>query len=133
MKIPNLKKKAFSIPLDIYPYTIFVCFLDLTLLRKELLNCKYDPPTNEIIDELFKDFKDGTFAGRVKHLKNGNCVVYFPHNFKHQEFMLNTITHEVFHCTQMILDQIGLKLNFKNDEAFAYLNGYINQKIFEQI
>ena len=133
MKIPQLKKKAFSIELGVYPYTIFVGFLDLELLRKELLNYKLDPPSNDDIDNLFKDFKDGTFAGRVKHLNNGNIIVYFPNNFINQNYMTNVITHEAFHCTQMVLDHIGLKLNFKNDEAFAYLNGYINQKIFDEI
>lgn len=133
MKIPKLKKKAFTIDLGIYPYSIFVCFLDLEEMRKELLAYKYNPPTNENIDKLFETFKKGDFAGRVQQIENGNLLVYFPNNFGETKYMVNTITHEVFHCTHMILDRIGLKLNFKNDEAFCYLNGFINEKIFEQI
>jgi hypothetical protein len=31
------------------------------------------------------------------------------------------------------MDRIGLNLSLESDEAFCYLNGYINEKIFEQV
>lgn len=134
MNIPKLKKKAFDITLDVYPYTIFVVFIDLGLLRNCLLTYKYKISDTEIND-IIESFKvNSNCAARTLSLTNGNQVVFFPHkSFILNSYTVNTITHEVLHITHNIMDRIGLKLNFKSDEAFCYLNGYINQKIFEQL
>ena len=132
MKIPKLKKKAFKIDLEIYPYTIFVCFLDFDLLI-EFLKKEKHPPTEENLKDIISNFENINYAAKVLPLKNGNVIMYIPNNYLEQNFMVNSITHESLHITHMIMDRIGLKLNFKSDEAFCYLNGFINEKIFEQI
>lgn len=45
-----------------------------------------------------------------------------------------TIAHEVFHSASFVLDLVGIKLDIdKNDEAYAYLIGFITDKIYEGI
>lgn len=132
MKIPKLKKKAFKIDLGIYPYTIFVCFLDFELLI-DLISKEKLPPSEEQIEDIKSYFVNVNYGAKVLNLSNGNVIMYIPHNYVEPNYMINSITHESLHITHMIMDRIGMKLNFKSDEAFCYLNGYINQKIFEEI
>ena len=134
MKIPKLKKKAFKIDLVIYPYTIFVGFLDPHSLMKTLEQHKY-PIKEEELEKvrgiIEKDSHD--YGAVICPLDNGNIVIFIPEQVKESSYMVNIITHESFHATEMILDRIGLTLCEKTDEAYCYLNGFINQAIFEQI
>ena len=76
MKIPKLKNKAFEIDLKIYPFTIFVCFLDLTKLQELLRNYKFYKPTEEQIKEIVHSLKSVTGGGQTLRLENGNIVIY---------------------------------------------------------
>lgn len=131
--MPKLKNKSFEIDLQIYPFTIFVCFLDLTKLEELFRNYRFYKPTEEQIKEIIDSLKSVTGGGQTLRLENGNIVIYIPNNLKHSQYMWNIITHEVFHATHFIMDRIGLNLSLESDEAFCYLNAYINEKIFEQI
>lgn len=51
------------------------------------------------------------------------CIFYRKENLG-----VNTITHEVSHITDFILSERGVE---DSGEAKAYLNGYINEKIFD--
>lgn len=42
---------------------------------------------------------------------------------------LDSITHEVFHLTRRVMEGANLPLNEETDEAYAYLNGWLNEKI----
>jgi len=133
MKIPKLKKKAFTIPLGIYPFTIFVCFLDLNLLMEEIK--KYsNPPSEEESNKLFSELKEGSdeYGAITWNLKSGNIIIFIPKD-TNSNYMVNMITHETLHATQMIMETIGTKLTEETDEPFCYLNGYINEQIFKQI
>lgn len=46
---------------------------------------------------------------------------------------INTICHEAFHVTYEILKTAGMILSSKSEEAFAYLNGFIAEKIENEI
>lgn len=131
MKI-KLKPKAFEIDLSIYPFTVFVCFLDLEKLAEVLRITYYSPPNEGQIQEILNELNDCS-VGKTLRLENGNIIIYIPNNLKYDFYMWNIITHETFHATHLIMDKIGLNLTLESDEAFCYLNGYINQKIFEQI
>lgn len=135
MKIPKLKNKGFSIPLGIYPYTIFISFGSLDNFRTIF---KEDEFAKEISEEEIKDILfhfEGDYAARTLQLNNGNILIHFKHLYysSSNTFMFNTIAHESLHATEMILDRIGMKLNKKTDEAYCYLNGYIVEQIFKEI
>lgn len=43
----------------------------------------------------------------------------------------SVIAHEVFHITTFIMERIGMELIvMKSDEAYAYLIGYLTDKIY---
>ena len=136
MKIPKLKNKAFQIDLGIYPFAVFVCFGDVEKLRPVLQAYKYTIDA-EAIDNLIKHIgkKSENCAGNAFLLDNGNVVIWIDivHYSEDPCYAVNTITHEVLHTTEMILNTVGMKLHRKSEEAYCYLNGYINEKIFEQI
>lgn len=139
MKIPKLKAKAFAIDLAIYPYTIFVCFKDLNKLEELLKTHKYGCEAEiaaEVIQKIDLYVKENCCAGYCddSSLPNGNLIIYFPNiHLKNMNYLFNMITHEAFHATEMVLSNVGIPLTKSSDEAYAYLTGYINEQIFEQI
>lgn len=61
----------------------------------------------------------------------GQTIIRFrsPESVDH-----DTISHEVFHAVTHLLDFIGMPLNLDhNDEAYAYLVGYLTKSIYEKI
>lgn len=44
-----------------------------------------------------------------------------------------TLAHEIFHCADMILRDVGVSLDNSSQETYAYLIGYITSKIYECI
>lgn len=51
--------------------------------------------------------------------------------FAEDELSYNTITHEAYHLTNLIMYVNNIVPNLEEDENQALLNGYINQKLFE--
>ena len=42
------------------------------------------------------------------------------------------LAHEIFHIVTFVLDRVGMSLNINtSDEAYAYLTGYLTEKIYE--
>lgn len=136
MRIPKLKNKAFQIELGVYPFTVFVCFGEVENLRSVFESYKYGMHTediNEVLTYTKQKIKD--CSGKSIELSNGNVILWFNRNDWKEDpaHYANTISHEALHATQMILEKIGMKLNRKSEEAYCYLQGYIVEKIFEQI
>lgn len=133
MKIPKLKKKAFTLELGIYPYTIFIGFLDPHSLISQLESHKF-PIKEEEIEKVRNILERETsdYAAITQPLSNGNIVIFVPEQ-PNPNYIVNMITHETLHATEMIMSRIGMTLCEQSDEAFCYLNGYINQEIFKQI
>lgn len=50
-----------------------------------------------------------------------------------QKKQIHTIHHESIHVAWNILDRIGVKIDESNHEALTYLEGYIADKVYEQI
>ena len=45
---------------------------------------------------------------------------------------INTITHECFHLTNLILDFHGVS-STQDDESYAILNGFLNQEVINYL
>jgi hypothetical protein len=58
---------------------------------------------------------------------NGSHIVIFIKDHLSTE-MYNTLFHENLHATMQILNHIGMVYSKESEEAYAYLNGYINEK-----
>ena len=130
MKIPKLKNKAFIIDLHIYPVKVFVVIGNPKQIKPLLLNYK-NPPTEKDLEILDSDLIFDGYYGFSYQLKyNSNFLIWIAKDAP----IFDIIPHEVLHCVQDIFRHIGENnLSEDNTEAFCYLNGYINQKIFEQI
>lgn len=61
---------------------------------------------------------------------NGSNIVIFVKNHTSSE-MYNSIFHENLHATMQILNHIGMVYSKESEEAYAYLNAYLNQKTIE--
>jgi hypothetical protein len=56
-------------------------------------------------------------------------VIYFTKSDLH----FGLVTHELLHCVNAILLHVGVKPCFENDEAQAYLLGFISNKTFKYL
>lgn len=130
MKIPKLKNKSFVIDLHIYPVKVFVVIGNPKQVKSLLLSYK-TPPTEKDLEILESDLVFDGYYGFSYQLKyNNNFLIWIAKDAP----IFDIIPHEVLHCVQDIMKHIGEKnLSEDNTESFCYLNGYINQKIFEQI
>jgi hypothetical protein len=43
------------------------------------------------------------------------------------------VAHEIFHAVEMIMRFLRMPLTPENDEAYAYMIGYITDKFYEQV
>jgi hypothetical protein len=118
------KKLNFIIPLIIYPFDVMVSLGQSDKeLESELL--KYDIEWDDIIKCIGK--------GRFVLFPNNQSLIRLSICPKTNEDY-GVLHHEIFHCTTMILDRIGMKFILqKSDEAYAYLIGYLTTEIYKKI
>lgn len=64
------------------------------------------------------------------------CATAYPNFALFYDFdklRIDYITHETFHLTHAVLASINSYYDYDNHEHFAYLNGYLNRKVFNLI
>lgn len=70
--------------------------------------------------------------GKTVLLSNGSVILWMPSTpttFKEK----GTLAHEVYHATCEIMNKIGVPPSTDNEEAYAYLIGYITTKVEQAI
>ena len=97
--------------------------------------------------EQFNDYLQQNFKG-IEFLRkecNAATTMIFTYDDGPQEYVIDfnskmkkgnpfdtgTIAHEALHVTFEICERLGIRYDIENQEAFAYLHGYIVQKIYE--
>jgi hypothetical protein len=65
-------------------------------------------------------------AGRSMSYNDGEFVIYMK--FKSKKH-ISTLAHECLHVTNMILERAGVRVDLDNDEAQAYLLGWLMKKL----
>lgn len=122
-------QKSGNIPLGIYNKSIFFIYSEWgEEVIKELID-NYELEEEEI-DEIIDYRKLGDFEGLTFTLNNGVDVIWISSEVQEQPKLINIAAHEATHAMFRIMDSIGIKRDDNNEEAFAYLNGYITQEIF---
>ncbi len=58
------------------------------------------------------------------------CIWIGSKKQRRERKLIEAVTHEVFHATYLMLDYAGVKMCEHTEEAFAYLNGYLNNQVF---
>ena len=122
------KKRFFLLKGIIYPYDTVVC---LGVSKEEILQYM----EKNYIDSLTSEDKDAlemplNTKGRTLRLKNNAYILwtkYFPVNVEHFE----TLNHEIFHTSDMMLRKAGLSLSDDSDEAWAYMIGWMTREIYK--
>lgn len=129
----RFRKKSFEISIDVYMTKVFVSFGDVEGLKEVLRATEYAPDEGGI-ESIIKSVvgSDREFDGIVVPLENRYHVMYIPRRLE-KRYLLSVINHEVFHVVHGILRDVGMVLTDESQEAYAYLNGYINKKIYEQL
>jgi len=90
-------------------------------------------PAKEIVASMKKhlrlNFSEDKFdgmAGKALEIDGLDYVIYLR-----DKKMISTLAHECLHITNMILHSKGVLPSFENDEAQAYLLGWIMKKCLE--
>lgn len=123
------KGRYFEIPLTVYPFTVVVSVdqSDEKLL-KEL--DKYQKNWSEEDKERMKMRGMGRFFEIPTY--NLFLIRLETHHDKYE--MISLITHECFHAVSYLMKSINMELTLgTNDEAYAYLIGYINCEICKKL
>ncbi len=123
----------FIIDLVIYPYDIWFSIGETDKWFISTLN-------ERLQDEYMSDLKEDDIChmsaecrGRTyHHLIGGQTIIRLPKKPRTaQEF--GTLAHEIFHAVDFITRRIGLRLGIESDEAYAYLIGYITERVYEKL
>lgn len=78
-----------------------------------------------------KDDPEKFYEGMVIVNPNNTSQVILI--YSKDSLSINTITHEVYHLTNLVLDTQGTQLNPNDDEHYAILNGYLNEEVFKYL
>lgn len=121
------KSTNFIIRLNIYPFDIMVSINESNRKLKQTLIESGINITNEINKILIqKKSNDGLYI-----MFDSNQSLIRLKNWPQSPKDFNTICHEALHATTFILDKVGIPFDLnKNDEAYAYLLGYITEQIY---
>jgi hypothetical protein len=122
------KSKNFIIPLVIYPFDIMVSFgeTDEQILKRW---------SHYNLSEIDKNglIMSDTVIGRFHMMECNASVIRFKH-MPETCFDYGILAHEIFHAVTHIMNKVGLKFKiFSNDEAYAYLMGYVTTEIYKKL
>jgi len=117
----------FIIDLVIYPFDIMVSVSETDNEFKRAVK-DYD-----IKDDSIANFKKHPISlARTTMLEGGQTIIRLR-RYDGTAEQRGTVAHEIFHATIFILNRIGMDLTLESDEAYAYLNQYITEKMYEQL
>lgn len=125
-----MKGNNFIIPLVVYPFDIMFSIgqrdVDLMKILKKRLPKQAFDICNE--DECLLNF-GGMDNGRTLMISDGGqTIIRFGKNPSHA-----TISHEIFHAVEFLFNKLNMPLSLENDEAYAYLIGYITEQFYSKI
>lgn len=125
-----IKVKKFELP--IYTENVIFVYSDCYKLVYEF--AKSEGFKDENLDELNKPSYSGMHMELEEDDDTGRIYRYiFVIKSKDKYNNIDTISHEITHAVAEILGGIGIKFNKKNEEAYAYLIGYLNKEFHKFI
>lgn len=115
------------IPLVIYPFDVMISFAQSDEELGKILQAKGIDGQEELWQ------MEETGIGRCCQFPTGSILIrlkFFPDS----SFEYGCLQHEVFHATCYVMNKVAIPLEMGiSDEAYAYLTGYLTEKIFYQI
>jgi hypothetical protein len=76
--------------------------------------------------DTFGNYAEGPFKALCSWRDDVFGLFFYPVHLTH-----NTIGHETWHLTQRIMKYVGMEPDPDNDEAAAYLHGYLNALVYK--
>ena len=101
-------------------------------IKVPLYNCYLIISVNDSIAEGFKELNCATdsnpedFNAVTINFHGGHIGILLTHKSE-----IGTISHECCHAVNKIFDHIGYRLDMDNDEAYAYLLGWVTQTVYD--
>ena len=123
-------KKSGNIPIDIYRKSIFFIYSEWDDVIEELLD-NFELSEEEIQEITDYPNKLGNFEGLTFTLNNGADIIWISSKIQDHSELINIAAHEATHAMFRIMDKVDMKRDDNNEEAFAYLNGWIVQQIIQ--
>lgn len=116
------------IPIDVFYRDILIVFGNEKELRKSLSKYHSKEEVDRLVDEV--DFSN---KGNVVYDSyNKAFFLWMPEKPKTSKD-LGFLIHEVFHATCAVMSAIGIKLSDDSEEAYAYLIGFLTEKILDKL
>lgn len=124
--------KVKYIPVDIYRITptVFVGnFKDLVSFVKR--NTKGEEEDYaDLLEGIGNDSKETyTFEASTYWNNKTRTLILFFSEFPKKPHDIDNMVHELAHATFIILYNVGIDIDVSNNEAFAYLQGYLAEQI----
>lgn len=125
-----MKKSLFKIlSLQIYPFDVAISINQTDEeFKKEMQKFKIN-----IEDVIFDLDQNKNCRGRTLMLIPSLKIVLRLNFWPDTPTKIALLVHEVWHVTDYILREIGIKLSDDSDEAYAYLIQYITEQILKYI
>lgn len=113
------------ISIDIYNIDVLFCCGSKEELEQALKKHLDKEDAKDAYTVMVRDIRDNTL-GRSAILNSGQTALWIQDiNDK------GTIVHEIFHVVCYIMERSGISLCHESDEAYAYLIGYITNKVID--
>lgn len=130
-RAPKAKKGFVHIYLDIYDASVIVSINQTDQEFKK----SYIKAKGQEDDILLDMYVQQTSQESERHLGRtlfsaGTATIRIYSDLSTSQRM-GTLVHELFHATDMILDDKGLQLVVGSDEAYSYLIGYLMEKTMD--
>lgn len=123
------KSQNFIIPLIVYPFDVMV---SVNQTDDELLkSVKQFGLNRNDISEILNLHE--TVKARTLMLLTTNQTFIRLKSKPKKTSEYGTLQHEIFHAIDFIFRKIGISLSADSDEAYAYLIGYLTEKIYEKL
>ena len=116
----------FIVSLGVYPFDVMVSIGESDEeVRKQL--------ENRGINVSQTDFTHSSQQSGRTAIFSENVVLLRIYNSQKSAMWHGVLAHEIFHASEFVLERIGMRLTLDSDEAYAYLIGYLTEKIYEKI
>lgn len=115
-----------EVPVDIYNNSVIFGFGISVREFKAYIRRKEKLADDQVIDLDEHDFCRPLTDGKTFQFNSGKILVQLPVIPKKGS---ETLAHEIVHAAMFVLDRAGVKIDADNDEALAYLVGYLTREV----
>lgn len=128
MVTPKITGLRFFVTVPLYDIQLlFMCGYDQQAAANIAQNSGFS-------DEVAGWLLEGSgYAGyTLNDTQSHKVLVHLP-EFPTTPDQYGTVTHELFHATEMILHKVGISYSAKSSEAYAYVIGFLSAQVFESL